>query len=133
MLLRVNKNIETQIYSWLLIALVYSMLFISYITSILSLLLFISWLLFSKKSFVLSSLKTRLMILFATLYLIYIAGLFYSSDILSSVSTVEAKSAILFFPLVFGTTTILNRSLVEKITTYCHNNSSCSNHNLWCL
>jgi O-antigen ligase len=118
MLLRVNKNIETQIYSWLLIALVYSMLFISYITSILSLLLFISWLLFSKKSFVLSSLKTRLMILFATLYLIYIAGLFYSSDILSSVSTVEAKSAILFFPLVFGTTTILNRSLVEKITTH---------------
>jgi O-antigen ligase len=118
MLIRINKNIEIAIYSWLLIALVYSMLLLSYITSTLSILLFLTWILFSKKNFALSSTKTRLMILFVSLYVIYILGLTYTNDVISSLSTFEAKSAILFFPLIFGTTTILDRSLLEKITTH---------------
>jgi len=118
MLIRINKNIEIAIYTWLLIALVYSMLLFGYITSALSVLLFLTWLLFSKKSFKLSSAKTRLTILFAALYIIYIVGLLYTSDSKGSISTFEAKSALLIFPLIFGSTTIPDRSLLEKIMTH---------------
>src|SRR6185503_15029231 len=112
MLIRINKNIETAIYTWILIALVYSMLLLGYITTVLTMLLFLTWLLFSRKNFRVSSFKTRLIIPSAALYIIYIVGLIYTADAKSSLSTFEAKSALLFFPLIFGTTTILDHSLL---------------------
>lgn len=118
MLIRINNNIETAIYTWLLIALVYSILLFGYITTVLSLVLFITWILFSKKNFDLSSVKIKLVILFASLYLIYIVGLIYTKNVWQNASAFEAKSAIFIFPLIFGTTTILNRPLLEKITTH---------------
>ena len=118
MLIRINRNTETTIYTWLLIAFVYSMLLVSDITTVLAVLLFLSWLLFSKKSFDISVLKTRLMVLFSALYFIYIIGLIYTADSKGSISTFEAKSAILFFPLIFGTTGILDSSLLRRIATH---------------
>jgi len=115
--LRINRNIESGIYKWLLIAIVYSMLLFSYITSVLVFALFLIWLLFSKKSFEPSAPKTRFMILFASLYFVFIIGLFYTENFKASISTFEAKSGLLIFPLIFGTTTIFDRSLFEKITT----------------
>jgi len=118
MLIRINKNIESAIYTWLLIALVYSMLLFGYVSPVLTMLIFITWIIFSNKSFDMSSTKTRLVILFTALYIIFIIGLIYTADIKESFSTFEAKSAIFFFPLIFGTTTLLHRSLLDKITIH---------------
>ncbi len=113
-----NKNTETIIYTWLCIAIVYSLLFLTYLNSILSILLVAFWLIFSKKEFDLSSRKTRLMLLFISLYVIGIAGMIYTSNTKAGIATLETQSAILFFPLVFGTTTVLTQAMLKKITTH---------------
>jgi len=113
-----NKNIELTVYSWLCIGIVYSMLFLTYLNSILSILLAVFWLIFSKKKFDISSAKTKLMILFISLYIIGIFGMLYTSNTDAGIATLKTQSAILFFPLIFGTTSVLTRSLLKKITTH---------------
>ena len=113
-----NKNAEATVYTWLCIAIVYSLLFLTYLNSILSILLVAFWLIFSKKEFDLSSRKTRLMLLFISLYVIGIAGMIYTSNTNAGLATLETQSAILFFPLVFGTTTVLSQAVLKKITTH---------------
>ena len=118
MLIRINNNIEKAIYTWLLIAIVYSMLLLSDSTTVLSILLFATWIIFSRKHFDPSSTKTWLMTLFSALYVIYIIGLAYTTNPSASISTFESKAGLLIFPLIFGTTTVVDRSLLEKITTH---------------
>ena len=113
-----NKSTETIIYTWLCIAIVYSLVFLTYLNSILSILLVLFWLIFSEKEFALSSRKTRLMLLFISLFAIGVAGMIYTSNSKSGLATLETQSAILFFPLVFGTTTVLTQSMLKKITTH---------------
>ena len=113
-----NKNTETIIYTWLCIAIVYSLLFLTYLNSILCILLVAFWLIFLKKEFDLSSRKTRLMLLFISLYAIGIAGMIYTSNNKAGLATLETQSAILFFPLVFGTTTVLTPAILRTITTH---------------
>ena len=113
-----NKNTEKFIYTWLCIAIVYSLLFLTYLNSILSILLVAFWLIFSKKEFDISSLKSRLMLLFMSLFMIGIVGLAYTTNTKAGIATLETQSAILFFPLVFGTTSVLDRSVLIKINTH---------------
>lgn len=113
-----NKNIESTAYLWICLGIVYSMLFLTYLNSILSILLVAWWLIFSKKEFNLSSRKTRLMLLFLSLYLIGIAGMIYTNNTKAGIATLKTQSAIFFFPLVFGTTSVLTSSILEKIKTH---------------
>ena len=94
------------------------MLFLTYLNSLLSILLVVFWLIFSKKEFDISSRKTRLMLLFISLYIIGITGLIYTSNSKAGIATLETQSAILFFPLVFGTTSVLTQAMLKKITTH---------------
>ena len=58
------------------------------------------------------------MLLFLSLYLIGIVGMLYTNDTKAGLATLKTQSAILFFPLVFGTTTILNSSFVNNISVH---------------
>src|SRR5258705_1221743 len=113
-----NKNIEPAVYSWLCIGIVYSMLFLTYLNSILSILLAVFWLIYSKKEFDIFSTKTKLMVLFILLYIIGIIGMLYTSNTEGGIATLKTQSAILFFPLIFGTTSVLTESFLKKITTH---------------
>jgi len=115
---KIGQNTEAIVYTWLCIGIVYSMLFLTYLNSILSILLVAWWLIFSKKEIDLSSQKTKLMLLFLSLYIIGIAGMIYTNNTKAGIATLKTQSAIFFFPLVFGTTSILTRSIIEKITTH---------------
>src|SRR6185436_6317056 len=115
---KIGENTEAIVYTSLCIGIVYSMLFLTYLNSILSILLVAWWLIFSKKEFDLSSHKTKLMLLFLSLYIIGVVGMIYTNNTKAGIATLKTQSAIFFFPLVFGTTSILTRSIIEKITTH---------------
>ena len=114
----IGKNNEAIVYTWLCIGIVYSMLFLTILNSILSITLVAWWLIFSKKEFDLPSRKTKLMLLFLSLYLIGIAGMIYTNNTKAGIATLKTQSAIFFFPLVFGTTSILSSSILQKIKTH---------------
>ena len=115
---KIGENTETIVYTCFCIGIVYSMLFLTYLNSILSILLVTWWLIFSKKEFDVSSLKTKLMLLFLSLYIIGILGMIYTNNMSAGMATLKTQSAIFFFPLVFGTTSVLSPSIVQKITTH---------------
>jgi len=115
---KIDKNTETIVYTWLCIGIVYSMLFLTILNSILSIILVAWWLIFSRKEFDLSSRKTKLMLLFLSLYIIGIAGMIYTNNTKAGIATLKTQSAIFFFPLVFGTSSILSSSILKKITTH---------------
>jgi O-antigen ligase len=113
-----NKNLNTVIFTWLCIAFVYSLLFLTYLNSVLTIILVLFWLFFSRKEFDLSSKKTKLMLLFMSLYVIGIAGMIYTNNTNAGFATLKTQSAIFFLPLVFGTTSFLSDSVLKKITTH---------------
>jgi len=115
---KIDKSTEATVYTWLCIGIVYSMLFLTYLNSILSILFVAWWLIFSKKEFDLSSSKTKLMLLFLSLYIVGVAGMIYTNNTNAGIATLKTQSAIFFFPLIFGTTSVLNPSILQKITTH---------------
>src|SRR5688572_1562115 len=106
-----NKKTETIIYTWLCVGIVYSLFFLTYLNSILLILLAAFWLIFSKKEFDISTRKTRLMLLFISLYAAGIAGLTYTNNIKAGIATLETQSALLLFPVVFGTISEIGRAV----------------------
>src|SRR6266513_2540941 len=102
---------EESVYGWLCIGIVYSTVFWTLLNSILIILLFLYWLFFSKKTFDLSSNKTRLLILFGSLYIICLIGLVYTNNLPEGFFRLQQKSALLAFPLIFGSTRISERAL----------------------
>lgn len=113
-----NKRTEESIYTAFSIAIVYSMLFLTYLNSVLSILLAVFWLLFSKKTLDISSKKTKLVLLFISLYLIGVVGLSYSSNVTAGIKTLETQSAILIFPLIFGTIPAFSSSFIKRVTDH---------------
>jgi O-antigen ligase len=94
---------ENAIFEWLCIAIVYSLLFWTGGNSGFIILLTAYWLFFKKKTFALSLTRIRLMLLFCSLYLVSLIGLAYTSNLTEGIFRLQQKSAIFFFPLVFGT------------------------------
>jgi len=110
----VLKN-EPRCYGFLCAGIVYSFVCWPLLNSIFCILLFIYWLIFSKKTFDINSRSTRLMVLFCSLYLVSLAGMLYTSNTAEGASRLQEKSAILIFPLIFGTTSFLHTGLLKKI------------------
>lgn len=113
---KVGGKTEAQVISMLCIAIVYSLMFWTYLNSIFSILVAVYWLIFSKKHFDISSGKTKLMLLFISLFLVSLAGMLYTSNLPAGIATLKKQSAILLFPLIFGTTSTLNPLLAKKIS-----------------
>lgn len=109
---------EEVIYTWLYIAIVYSMLLLTYLNSLLIILLAVFWLFFSEKKFNIRTEKTKLMLLFISLYLIGVAGLIYTSNTQAGLATLKTKSALFFFPLIFGTTNVFSSAILKKILNH---------------
>jgi len=114
----VSPAAERMIYEYGCIGIIYSFFFWTLLNSICCILLFAAWLLLAKKSFDFSSYRSRLVLLFAGLYLVLLAGIFYTSNMAEGLSRLQEKAPILVFPLIFGTTTMLSGSLVKKIATH---------------
>ena len=92
------------IFEWLCIAIVYSLFFWTAGNSAFLIVLTAYWLFFQKKFFDLKTDRTRLMLLFCSLYLISLVGLVYTSNLSDGLFRLQQKSALLFLPLIFGTT-----------------------------
>src|SRR5688572_24508879 len=90
---------EATVYTWFCIGIVYTMLFWTYGSSMLSILLAAYWLFRSKKRFDLHSRQTKLMVVFIALYLIALIGMLYTSNTSKGVFSLQKQSALLFFPL----------------------------------
>ncbi len=112
------RSHETAVYTWLCIGIVYSLVFWTLLNSLLCIALFAYWLIFSPKKFNIATAQTRLMLLFASLYLISVIGMLYTSNAGEGWFRLQQKSAILIFPLVFGTTSVLTGRMVNKILTH---------------
>ncbi len=112
--LKMRLKDENSIFEWLCIAIVYTIYFWPAGNSGLIILLTIYWLFFKKKSFDLSSVRTRLMILFCSLFLVALIGLSYTENMQDGIFRLQQKSAIFFFPLIFGTIKISEQS-IKKI------------------
>jgi len=91
------------VFEWLCIGIVYTLLFWPGGNSVLIILLAAYWLVFQKKYFDLSSERTRFMLLFCSLYLVSLIGLFNTSNFDDGLFRLQQKSAIFFLPLIFGT------------------------------
>jgi len=113
-----NKKTEERIYTAFCIAIIYSMLFLTYLNSVLSILLVAFWLLFSEKKFNPTTKKTKLMLVFISVYLIGVIGLAYTQNMNAGLATLETQSAILFFPLVFGTISSPGPLFIKRITDH---------------
>jgi len=112
----IGPSAEKIIFEWLCIGIVYSFFFWTLLNSICCISLFAAWLLICGKSFNFSSARTRLIFLFACLYLASLTGIFYTSNTSEGLSRLQEKVPILIFPLIFGTTGLLTTRLVNKIT-----------------
>jgi O-antigen ligase len=114
----ISPSAKNMIYEYLCIGIIYSFFFWTLLNSICCILLFAAWLLLAGKSFDLSSHRTRLTLLFFSLYLVLLAGIFYTSNMTEGLSRLQEKVPILIFPLIFGTTSFLTARLVKKIATH---------------
>jgi O-antigen ligase len=112
------RSHETAVYTWLCIGIAWSLVFWTLLNSLFCIALFAYWLIFSPQKFSLASTQTRLMLLFASLYLVSVIGMLYTSNGEEGWFRLQQKSAILIFPLVFGTTSVLTGRIVNKILTH---------------
>ncbi|MBP7498128.1 MAG: O-antigen ligase family protein [Bacteroidales bacterium] len=98
--IKINQN---QYYYWLLILLSLFIPLIKTISSLLIILISVLWLLtgaFTNKFKILY--QNKIFLFFIAYYLIYLAGITYSSNIRFALFDLEIKLALLFFPLILG-------------------------------
>lgn len=105
---------EERVYGFFGAGIAFSLIFWPLLNSILSLGLAGYWLFFSKKQFSLQTKQGRLVVLFCSLYLLSIAGHFYSTDRGEALAALQKKSALFVFPLVLGTAINITAVVFEK-------------------
>jgi hypothetical protein len=93
-----NKKTESNFFLWICIGKVHSMLFLTYSRSILAPLLVACRLAFSNKEFHLSLGKTKLILLFLSIYSFGIAGMNYTNNPKAALATLKTHPAIICFP-----------------------------------
>ncbi|HLF45107.1 MAG TPA: hypothetical protein VI548_01695, partial [Chitinophagaceae bacterium] len=113
-----KEEFKTNLFYWLCTGFVYSMLFWTLLNSMLAILIVAFWLFFLKKEFHLSSDRSKLMLLFISLYVIGLIGLIYTGNMTQGKAILQKQSALLFFPLVFGSSTVLSFQLLKKLISH---------------
>lgn len=106
---------EKSVYTVLCIGIVYSLIFWTLLNSILCLTLSAYWLFFSRKEFTWKSFRGRLILLFASIYLLTVIGALYTANKDEGLFRIQQKVTLLAFPIIFGTTRWLTPSLLKKI------------------
>lgn len=107
-----------RIFEWVCIGIVYTLLYWPLLNAILCITLAGLWLLMAPKKFDLSTLPGKLVILFIGLFLIEVIGLFYTENKKEGINTIQLQSAILLFPVIFGTSPILKNISVYKVLSH---------------
>jgi O-antigen ligase len=106
------KQNEEDIYLWLCIGIVYTMVFWTAGNSVLTIVLSVFWIFVSQKKFDYSSRRTKLMLVFVSLYIVSVVGMLYTANVGEGLFRLQQKSALLAFPIVFSTI----RLSAEKFT-----------------
>lgn len=106
---------EETVYTLLAIAIIYSFFLWTLLNSLLCIAFVAYWLFISEKHFDVNTRKTRMMLLFIFLYVVYLSGLLYTSNIKEGWADISHKVPILIFPLIFGTTEILSAERINRI------------------
>ena len=91
-----------KVYTAVCISLAASLVFWPLLSSILLIFLSAYWIVFVKKKILLSSTRSRLVLLFSSLYLPVIIGTFYSTDINEAFAQLRIKVPLLAIPVIFG-------------------------------
>jgi len=113
-----NNKTETEIYYWFCTLIIYSMIFWTLLNSILCILFAAYWIIFSKKHFNLHSLRSRLMLLFVSFYLVGIISMIYSHNMAFALMKIGRQSPLLLFPVIFGTTRVIIPDQVKKLSLH---------------
>jgi O-antigen ligase len=85
------------------------------LNSIIGFFIFGFWLLFCKKEFDINSKNGKLILLFISIYIVTLFGVFNSSNTGEAIFKVQQKSALALFPLVFGTTRLLTAQDITRV------------------
>ena len=109
---------ETPVYSWLCIGIIYTLFTWSLANSILCITLAAYWLFISKKRFSFSMPGSRLVILFISVYILAIIGMLYTSNIPEGIFRLQQKLGLIMFPVIFGTTNVVNYGFLKKISIH---------------
>jgi len=113
-----KEELKAEILYWLCTGFIYSMLFWTFLNSALAILITAYWLFFLNKKLNLSDHRSKMLLLFASLYLIGLVGLLYTSNITKGQAILQKQSALLFFPLVFGTTSVLSSLSLKRLMAH---------------
>ncbi|MEJ7736761.1 MAG: O-antigen ligase family protein [Chitinophagaceae bacterium] len=108
---------EELIYSMLGSGIVASLIFWPLLNSMICIGMAGYWLAFSKKKFSYSFYKSKWVVLFISLYLAAVTGMFYSEDRSEAFFRLQQKIPFLLFPLVFGTADVATPVLVRRSLT----------------
>ena len=109
---------ETPVYSWLCIGIIYTLFTWSLANSILCITLAAYWLFISKKRFSFSMPGSRLVMLFISVYILAIIGMLYTSNIPEGIFRLQQKLGLTMFPVIFGTTNVVNYGFLKKISIH---------------
>jgi len=112
------RRFEYPVYCWLSYGIVYSMLFWPLLNSLCIISLFLFWLLIPKKTWPQSLERKLILISFLSLYLTYLVGILYTVNFTEGTFRLQQKLPLLIFPLVYGTSNILDKKMFRKISTH---------------
>ncbi len=109
---------EKLICSIFCIGIIYSLYLWPLLNSIFCISLGAYWLLFCKKNISTSTTSFRVALIFAALYLPYLAGILYTSNLHEGYFRLTEHIAFLLFPFVFGCSQWLDRKRVQLFLTH---------------
>jgi len=109
---------ETAVYSCLCIGIIYTLFTWSLANSILCIILSAYWLFVSKKTFSFSAARSRLIILFISVYILAVIGMAYTSNVTEGLFRLQQKLGLIMFPIIFGTTSIIDFEFLKKVSTH---------------
>ncbi len=107
------KN-EEFFYSLFCVGIVITLIFWPLANSILCVLFAAYWLFFGTKNFRYPANRKYWMLLFCSLYLVIVIGAFHSANISEAIFKLQQKSAYVLFPVVIGTSAIINHKIYAR-------------------
>lgn len=109
------RSREYEIYTWLSVGIVYSLVFWPLLNSMCIIGLFVFWCLVSRKTLAFNQPQKLLLIVFLSLYLIGLIGMFYTENRNEGIFRLQQKLPLLLFPLMYGTTNVPDGKMRGKI------------------
>jgi O-antigen ligase len=109
------KMYEPLVFEVLSIVTAYMLVFWHIGNLIIALLLGVYWLLFSKKVSPVFSMRYTWVALFCCVFLLSLIGLLYTANFKEGMGLLAQKATMIIFPLVYGTTKVMNREMLGKV------------------